>query len=589
MKRALLLLLPLCLLLANARAQEWVEVRSPNLRMVSDTDTRTAQTALWRLEQVRTQFGHVLNRNKVNRNRPLLVFGLRSEAELNSLAGKTVPAAGFAVSAGDRDYLVMNLTSPDWSQIYRAYALLLLNANYPRTQPWFDEGIAQTLAGLNANENRAEVGAPAEVARTLQAGTLVPVSQLIAPAGKPSAEFRATSWLLIRWLQESNQLEAAAQYFGQVMVQHVPPEPAFTQSFSIRPKDLDLALAKFTTSGTAPKRIEVPVSLDKLTFASHKLGEVDSRAYKAQFRLEISGQREPAVAELKQLLAIDHDNVEVNRGLAVAYLREGDLKAAADHIRRSIELKDDSAEMHYLLAVYSNQGSGGAIQVDSAVPAILLEANRAVSLDPELANAYTLMAEAQLAMQRADLAAKSVNKAMALRPRDEDLLLTFASVQIANGKFSEAKGLLNFLKTSDDNSVAERATQMLAAADQERKTERKWANKGYVDPTEDKWKAPSTATQPAASEQQSQQQAMPDMRKVEFLKGMLLSVQCADKSATLKVSSGKKTWTFNVPDRSKALLIGADNFQCEWRDVPVSVNFKSSGAQSGEIVSLEVD
>jgi hypothetical protein len=45
----------------------------------------------------------------------------------------------------------------------------------------------------------------------------------------------------------------------------------------------------------------------------------------------------------------------------------------------------------------------------------------------------------------------------------------------------------------------------------------------------------------------------------------------------------------SVPDRSKAVLIGADNFQCEWKDVPVSVNYRASGAQQGDIVSLEVD
>jgi len=127
-----------------------------------------------------------------------------------------------------------------------------------------------------------------------------------------------------------------------------------------------------------------------------------------------------------------------------------------------------------------------------------------------------------------------------------------------------------------------------AAADTERKTEHKWANKGYVDPTADKWKAPP---QPAAdkSVEAEVKSDQPDTRKVEYLKGILLNVQCADKKATLKVSSAKKTWTFNVADRSKALLIGADNFECGWKDVPVSINFKSNGGQQGDVVSLEVD
>ena len=590
MRRTLLLIFSLCLVFSlRSSAQEWVEVHSQNLRIVTNADAKLASTALWHLEQVRTEFGLILSRKKVSRNRPLLVLGFRNQSEFQSYAGgrPTLPG-GFAVSGPDSNYLVMDLSAPDWSGIYRAYSLILLNANYPKTQPWFDEGISQLLAGMNVTEKQGEFRPPADVARVLQSGSLVPVAQLISPGAQQSPEFRATSWLMFRWLQESNLLEASAQYFGQVMVQHAAPEQAFQQSFSISPAELDSALAKFRTTAVTPKVLAVPAPVDKLTFVPSKLTEADGKAYLAQFRLEVPSERAAALKQLQELLATNHDNVEVNRGLALAYLREGDLKSSADYTRRAIELKDDSAKMHYLLALYYNQGSNGPIQVDSAVPTILLQTDKAVTLDPEYADAYTLMAQAQLAMNRADLATKNINKAMALRPRDENLLLTFASVQIANSKFTEAKSLLNFLKGSEDKSVAQKATEMLAAADTERKTEHKWANKGYVDPTADKWKAPP---QPAAdkSVEAEVKSDQPDTRKVEYLKGILLNVQCADKKATLKVSSAKKTWTLNVADRTKALLIGADSFECGWKDVPVSINFKSSGGQQGDVVSLEVD
>lgn len=592
MRRTLLLIFSLCLVISlRSNAQEWVEVRSQNLRIVADSDAKLASTALWHLEQVRTEFGLILNRKKVSRNRPLLVLGFRNAAEFQSYAGgRPTVAGGFAVSGPDSNYLVMDLSATDWSGIYRAYSLLLLNANYPKTQPWFDEGISQLLAGMNVTEKQGEFRAPADVARVLQGGSLVPVAQLIAPGAQQSPEFRATSWLMFRWLQESNLLEASAQYFGQVMVQHVPPEQAFQQSFAISPAELDAALAKFRATAVTPKVLAVPAPLDKLTFVPNKLTETEAKAYLAQFRLEVPSERAAALKQLQDLLTSNHDSVEVNRGLALAYLREGDLKSSADYTRRAIELRDDSAKMHYLLALYYNQGSNGPIQVDSAVPSILLQTDKAITIDPEYADAYTLMAQAQLAMNRADLAAKNVNKAMALRPRDESLLLTFASVQIANSKFSEAKSLLNFLKGSEDKGVAQRATEMLATADTERKTEHKWANKGYVDPTADKWKAPAQVASDKATETAAEAKPeQPDNRKIEYLKGVLLSVQCNDNRATLKVSSAKKTWTFNVNDRAKAVLIGADNFQCGWKDVPVSINFKSSGGQQGDVVSLEVD
>ena len=594
MRRALFLTLAFILTLSvTGLAQDWVSVHSPNLKIITDGDTKPAQTALWRLEQVRTQFGLMMNRKKVNRNRPLMIIGVRNESELDSYAGgKPTLPGGFAVATPDRDYLFLDLSENDWSGIYRAYTLLLLDANYPRTQPWFDEGLAQTLAGLNAAEKTASLGAPPEVASALQAGSVLPIAQVIAPNVQQSPQFRATAWLLFRWLQESNQLEAAAQYFQQVMVQHVAPEEAFTQTFSVTPNDLDVALQKFRATALEPKRIDVPTSLDKGTFASNKLSDVDVQALKAEFRLEYPDRRDAALAELKQLLAKNHDNAEVNRGLGIGYLREGDLKTAADFIRRAIEIEDNSALMHYLLAIYYNQGSNGPVQVDSAAPTILLQSEKAVALDEEFADAYALMAQAQVSMQSPAKAVQSMKRALALSPRDQNLLLEFADVEIANSQFADARGLLNFLKGSDNQQVAQRATMLLANADKERKTESHWASEGYTDPTAPQWKRPGDEKAKVAAESDDASEntpAKPDPRKVQYLKGTLLNVQCSEKSATLKVNSGKKTWTFNVPDRSRAVLIGADNFECGWHDVPVSINFRASGGASGDIVSLEVD
>lgn len=593
MRRALFLTLAFFLTLSlTGWAQDWVSVHSHNLKLITNADTKSAQTALWRLEQVRTQFGLMLNRKKINRNRPFMIVGVRNEGELDSYAGgKPTLPGGFAVATPDRDYLFLDLSEYDWSGIYRAYTLLLLDANYPRTQPWFDEGLAQTLAGLNATEKTAALAAPPEVASTLQVGSVLPVAQLISPDVQQSPQFRATAWLLFRWLQESNQLEAAAQYFQQVMVQHVAPEQAFAQTFSVTPSDLDAALQKFRATALQPKHIDVPTALDKATFASNKLSDVDVQALKAEFRLEYPDRRGAALAELKQLLDTNHDNAEVNRGLGIGYLREGDLKTAADFIRRAIEIEDDSALMHYLLAIYYNQGSNGPVQVDSAAPTILLQAEKAVAIDEEFADAYALMAQAQVSMQSPAKAVQSMKRAIALSPRDQNLLLEFADVEIANSQFADARGLLNFLKGSDNQQVAQRATALLANADKERKTESHWASEGYTDPTSPQWKPPANRETKLANSDDTAENTSgkPDVRKIQYVKGTLLNVQCSENSATLRVSSGKKTWTFTVPDRSRAVLIGADNFECGWHDVPVSINFRASGSATGDIVSLEVD
>ena len=41
-------------------------------------------------------------------------------------------------------------------------------------------------------------------------------------------------------------------------------------------------------------------------------------------------------------------------------------------------------------------------------------------------------------------------------------------------------------------------------------------------------------------------------------------------------------------DYKSLLLIGADDFSCDWRDRQVTVNYKPVGARNGDLVSLEM-
>lgn len=590
------ILVLLTLLSGFALSQEWIDVRSTNLRMLTDGPAKPAREALWKMEQARVVFGHLLNRDKVNRNRPMLIIGLQSPSAVRALVGNaTQVPGGFALSAEDRNYLVLELSATDWSGIYRAYALLMLNANYPRTQPWFDEGLAEYVAGLTIDPRQIQEGAPSEAAQTLRSGAPMPMEQLIAPAAETSPQFRAKAWLFFRWLVDNGQMENVGTYFNQVMNRGVAPVTAFQQSFSETPQQMDVTLAKFETAALAPKPIYKPVELDQQTFVVTKYPESEARAIEAQFKLDMPTQSEQGFNTLRQMLMQDPNNVEVNRGLGIGYLRAGDLRSAADHLRRAIEIRDNDALMHYLIGVIRNRGSREAIQVDSEGPTIEMQMKRAIDLDPELAEAYQLLAEGELATRHPAKALDSIRTGMTLSPRDEDLMLTFASVQMANSKYDEARGMLRFLQASHDPQISKRAGEMLVSATHLSKSEQHWAEQGmkYTDPTAPQWRPTKTeeeAAAEAAANDKPVNEAKPDMRKTEYVKGTLLSVQCPDeKNATLTVSAGKKRWTFKIADRSKALLIGVDNFQCSWKDVPVSINYRASGMNEGDLVSLEVD
>jgi hypothetical protein len=54
------------------------------------------------------------------------------------------------------------------------------------------------------------------------------------------------------------------------------------------------------------------------------------------------------------------------------------------------------------------------------------------------------------------------------------------------------------------------------------------------------------------------------------------------------ILSGMTTYTMHTTDYKSLLVIGADQFFCDWKNRLVSVNYRSVGKHEGELVSIEV-
>jgi hypothetical protein len=56
----------------------------------------------------------------------------------------------------------------------------------------------------------------------------------------------------------------------------------------------------------------------------------------------------------------------------------------------------------------------------------------------------------------------------------------------------------------------------------------------------------------------------------------------------MTVSNGSKTLKLRAADVKSLLIIGADEFSCDWRDRDVTVNYKPGGGSDGDVVSVEL-
>jgi hypothetical protein len=196
--------------------------------------------------------------------------------------------------------------------------------------------------------------------------------------------------------------------------------------------------------------------------------------------------------------------------------------------------------------------------------------------------------------------------AIKLSPRQDHYRANLAGQYLNAGKYDDAIAIWDYLKNSDDPEVAKMAAvqaetsrrwkdkpllRLEGEVSMER-TSTQWRRKDSdkVDPElkklEDKQNGIEDETAPAANPDQA---TTPDMRVVKFLKGTLSKVDCADdSSAVLTVVSGGKTFKFLTKNSKETLVIGEDNFSCDWKNRKVSINYKPKNATTGDIVSVEV-
>ena len=162
---------------------------------------------------------------------------------------------------------------------------------------------------------------------------------------------------------------------------------------------------------------------------------------------------------------------------------------------------------------------------------------------------------------------------------------------MTNKKWEAADALLQRLKLSSDTQVAALAQNLLTQSGAERK---------YGIPTKavspqtqlQAQKTPFDVLEQDAAKREAAEKSSPsgpDTRETKFLKGLLVAVDCSGAPvATLTVNSGSGVLKLRAVDYRSLVLMGTDNFSCDWRNRPVTVNYKPSGGNAGDLVSLEL-
>jgi Flp pilus assembly protein TadD len=597
MRARWLLLAPLLLLALTSIsvAQQWFSVKTDHLISYSDGTDRGARDAALRGEQLIAVFGEIFHHKQVTFATPLRVRVIHAAGALNSVqenAGLVrTPAANF---------VIVDLSQPDsWTQLARAIAAVTLEDNYPRAQPWFDSGIASYLAGARFNGEQMELGAHPPGMVLPQSGEWIPLAKLLetdelsklSPA--QHGAFEAESWAVVRWLIENSRLAQAGAYLNAVQSRGATPERAVVDAFSMDAADLDREVRE-SLDKISVKKMPAP-RIESSLFKSLKVSATDAHVLDANLSL-FGPDGDRTLKELITFMRQNQENAAVHRSLAWAFLLRGDLENAVEHIRRALALDDSDATMHYLYARWVNQGEENRIIAESAEARMGNELKAALTRDPNYAPALELLGLAELSNNSLKPALANLQRASSLRPRNSRYYLNLARAWEASGNLDAARNLIFYARAGGDAAVYAEAGQILNELGREKKRQQQWdamgmhANPNATHGKYDNLQEAIAEDEQAEAKRKDAQAAPEDKRKIEYMKGRIVSVECASApGATLIVSSAGHTWQMHVADRNTVVLIGVDHFDCGWRDTAVSINYKRNGNSQGDLVSLEAD
>jgi tetratricopeptide (TPR) repeat protein len=615
---------------AAARDAGWIRVSASHFSILADADEKPARQTILRFEQMRAVFGQLLLRSRLSMPEPFEIVAFKSRAEYAQVApirdGQPISTSGFFLPGKDRNYAVLDLSDDQsWRSVSRPFAEFLLNYNYPPADSWFDEGFVDYFSSLNLDDKQAEIGGdPASFVPVLSQQPWLPIPQLFQTHSTPekrSTLFRAESWIVMHYLVSQNRLSETGAYFGLVKIQNVPLEQAVQQAYGMTPAQLEQAVKQYfrsaepllqaqnsgqqasaRASGGPVQQFPAPVTPMDIGTSIQRVPDPEAQALVAEMTLRLPEHRPQAVKDLEGLVSRpEGDNTIARRALAWADLQNHEYDKAMDELATGAEVNPKDPWLRYYRALVKYEQARATGNPTQGLANMMVDLHAVLDWDPDFAEAYDMLALAELEGGGVHAATDNIRQAIRLSPRNQAYLLHSAHIELAAKNWDPATALLNRLKDSSDQQVASTARQDLADLPTLKKygilPERQTAatteplQAGQSGKTSDRSPVQESRDQSEAQAQQPAAPLKPDNRKILFRHGKLVSVDCSQPpAAVLKVAVGAGvTMKLRTDDYKSLILIGANQFSCEWQGVSVDVNYRASGKTSGDLVSLEID
>ena len=640
--RAWTVLLFAAVVLSWARAsseRRWIRIDSSHFSVLTDGDEKHGHEVAARFEQMRAVFAQLLMKSRVNIAEPIDIIALKDDGEYEQAAPTRQGAGlgtGFFIAGEDRSYFVLNLSHEEsWRAVSGDFARLLLRDNYPPTQAWFDQGFVEYFSGLDLTDSQMRIGGDpnGSFVALLNRSRWLGLAPLFSenPDRLNETErmlFRAQSWIVVDYLLEKEQLPAIGTYFGLVENEKLAVDDAIPKAFGMSSAQLEQAgkdhfrlLSTEANAANAPsgrrQPAPAPVTADMIGTSIHPIAPAEAQALVAEMKLRLPDRRPEARKELSAI--VDQPNTEnaiAHRALGWDLTEQREYDRAGEELGNAMALDRKDPWTHYYLAVLKFRDAQSSGREMRGLANMMQDLHVVLDWDHEFAEAYHLLALAQIEGGGLRAASESIHAAIERAPRKPGYLLDLVRIYEDGKNWDAATALLERLSANSDPEIANAAQKELhdlpyiqkygipplsasasqptgnAPASLAGGSSSAAAAKRNSSPGASTAPSPSS---PAAPEEANDEESLPipgpqvDRRPIQYRKGTLISVDCSrEPAATLTVSLGGKTVKLRTADYKGLMLIGADSFSCDWANRSVSVNYRPGGQADGDLVSLEV-
>ena len=631
---------------AHAAEPQWQEIRSAHFDVVTDAGEKKGREVALRFEQMRAVFGQLLVRQKLRMPVPLTIFALKDDKRFYQMAplhdGQPISAPGFFIPGEDHQYFVLNLFEEDsYRAVAHDFAHLLLNYNYPPTQGWFDEGFAEYFSSIRLDNKQVEVGSDPELGFSYREDLLGNQNAVRNPPksltdllsgwvwlsvpdlftmkhdtssyqeGTHRTLFYAQAWMTIHYLLNKEKLPETGTYFDLVQNQKVPVESAIQQAFGMTPAQFDKAVKDYFHSltqlfqdqdaarqpGAINNRPELihfvsPVAVEEMGTEIKPVTDADASARLAEVMVRIPERREQGLKEIDSVLKLTDkkgepiDNEIAHRALAWVHMQNKEFPQAAEELGNAAAVDPRDISIRYYLSLLKYKTAQTKHEEIQGLANMMIDLKATLDWYPDFGEAYNMLAMARIEGGGTASALEAIKEAIRQSPRNEQYVFNLGQINESGKKWDAARAVFERLQTSGNAQIATAARHEL----EQLATIQKYG----INPNAPKRVEQSSPFDELEQEAQKRAQAPPeesepDKRPTQFVKGILLAVDCSHTpAAVLTVNTGSKSLKLRTADYKTLLVMGENNLSCEWKNRRVSVNYKPGGMNDGDLVSVEV-